>query len=56
MEAALSKKSQCNSSLYFSVLDTFVPLTEVSGLRVIKPVLASPFENTQFDSVPYFGV
>ena len=56
MEDALSKKSRCKSSLYFSALNTFVPLTEVSSLRVIKPVLASPFENTQFDSVPYFGV
>ena len=56
MAAAQSNKSLYKSRLYFLALYPFVPLMEVSSPRVIRQVLAIPFENTQFNSVPYFGL
>ena len=56
MAAAQSNKSLYKSPLYFSALSPFVPLMEVSSPRVIRQLLAIPFENTQFNSVPYFGL
>ena len=56
MAAAQSNKSLYKSPLYFSALNPFVPLMQVSSPRVIRQLLAIPFENTQFNSVPYFGL